>query len=68
MLEYYGDYDAAARLLKNYAYDESFPPNPNALVYLYEFMRRHSAPENKSLRVLQVQLWIHIHCYRNESF
>ncbi|XP_051730026.1 TATA box-binding protein-associated factor RNA polymerase I subunit A-like [Ctenopharyngodon idella] len=56
MLEFYNDEDGALEVLENYAYNEDFPINPNAHVYLYHFLKRHNAPEAKligSLKVLQ---------------
>ncbi|XP_057678792.1 TATA box-binding protein-associated factor RNA polymerase I subunit A [Corythoichthys intestinalis] len=54
MLEFYDDQEEAVKVLKNYAHDESFPPNPNAQVYLYQFLQRHNAPERKLLNVLKI--------------
>uniref|UniRef100_A0A8D0NDA1 HHIP like 2 n=2 Tax=Sus scrofa TaxID=9823 RepID=A0A8D0NDA1_PIG len=53
MLEFYGDRDGAREVLTNYAYDEKFPSNPNAHVYLYSFLKREKAPREKLLRVLK---------------
>ncbi|KAK9956973.1 hypothetical protein ABG768_014672 [Culter alburnus] len=56
MLEFYNDEDGALEILENYAYNENFPINPNAHLYLYQFLKRHNAPEAKligSLKVLQ---------------
>lgn len=55
MLEFYGDQDGARELLTNYAYDEKFPSNPNAHVYLYEFLKREKAPRAKLISVLKVE-------------
>uniref|UniRef100_A0A8C1KJA9 TATA box binding protein (TBP)-associated factor, RNA polymerase I, A n=1 Tax=Cyprinus carpio TaxID=7962 RepID=A0A8C1KJA9_CYPCA len=55
MLEFYEDEEAALQLLENYAYNKEFPSNPNAHVYLYQFLKRHQAPRVKligSLRIL----------------
>lgn len=54
MLEYYGDNEEAQKVLNDYAYDNSFPPNPNAHVYLYQFLKRHDAPDKKLMKVLKV--------------
>uniref|UniRef100_A0A8D1Q6D5 TATA-box binding protein associated factor, RNA polymerase I subunit A n=1 Tax=Sus scrofa TaxID=9823 RepID=A0A8D1Q6D5_PIG len=54
MLEFYGDRDGAREVLTNYAYDEKFPSNPNAHVYLYSFLKREKAPREKLLRVLKI--------------
>ncbi|XP_076698506.1 TATA box-binding protein-associated factor RNA polymerase I subunit A-like [Callospermophilus lateralis] len=54
MLEFYGDQDEARKILTNYAYDEKFPSNPNAHVYLYNFLKKEKAPRAKLLSVLKV--------------
>ena len=54
MLEFYGDRDGAREVLNNYAYDEKFPSNPNAHVYLYNFLKREKAPREKLISVLKV--------------
>ncbi|XP_051004027.1 TATA box-binding protein-associated factor RNA polymerase I subunit A isoform X2 [Acomys russatus] len=54
MLEFYGDQDGAREVLTNYAYDEKFPSNPNAHVYLYEFLKREKAPRAKLISVLTI--------------
>lgn len=54
MLDFYEDYEEALNVLKNYAYDNTFPPNPNAHVYLYQYLKRHEAPERKLIKVLKV--------------
>ncbi|KAM6954084.1 TATA box-binding protein-associated factor RNA polymerase I subunit A [Aplochiton taeniatus] len=54
MLEYYHDNESALRVLNDYAYDSTFPPNPNAHVYLYQYLKRHDAPENELMKVLKV--------------
>ncbi|XP_031193513.1 TATA box-binding protein-associated factor RNA polymerase I subunit A isoform X2 [Mastomys coucha] len=54
MLEFYGDQDGAREMLTNYAYDEKFPSNPNAHVYLYEFLKREKAPRAKLISVLKI--------------
>lgn len=58
MLEFYEDEEAALQVLENYAYNKEFPLNPNAHVYLYQFLKRHQAPQAKligSLRVWNIQ-------------
>ncbi|MBN3305920.1 TAF1A polymerase, partial [Amia calva] len=60
MLEYYKDYDEALKVLNDYAYDNRFPPNPNAHVYLYQFLRKHHASKKKLFKVLRVWLYITI--------
>uniref|UniRef100_A0A3B4BBJ6 Uncharacterized protein n=1 Tax=Periophthalmus magnuspinnatus TaxID=409849 RepID=A0A3B4BBJ6_9GOBI len=55
MLEFYDDEKEALRILKEYAYNNAFPPNPNAHVYLYQYLKRHNEPNKKLLKVLKVQ-------------
>ncbi|XP_042358906.1 TATA box-binding protein-associated factor RNA polymerase I subunit A [Plectropomus leopardus] len=54
MLEVYEDHDEALKVLNDYAYDSTFPPNPNAHVYLYQYMKRHDIPERKLMKVLKI--------------
>ncbi|XP_011896020.1 PREDICTED: TATA box-binding protein-associated factor RNA polymerase I subunit A isoform X2 [Cercocebus atys] len=54
MLEFYGDRDGAQEVLTNYAYDEKFPSNPNAHIYLYNFLKRQKAPRSKMISVLKI--------------
>nr|XP_008266616.2 TATA box-binding protein-associated factor RNA polymerase I subunit A isoform X1 [Oryctolagus cuniculus]XP_008266618.2 TATA box-binding protein-associated factor RNA polymerase I subunit A isoform X1 [Oryctolagus cuniculus]XP_051677312.1 TATA box-binding protein-associated factor RNA polymerase I subunit A isoform X1 [Oryctolagus cuniculus] len=54
MLEFCGDQDRARKVLTNYAYDEKFPSNPNAHIYLYNFLKREKAPRAKLLSVLKI--------------
>lgn len=54
MMEFYENHEEALRVLNGYAYDDTFPPNPNAHVYLYQYLKRHDAPERKLMRVLKV--------------
>ncbi|XP_075060396.1 TATA box-binding protein-associated factor RNA polymerase I subunit A [Mixophyes fleayi] len=44
----------AEEVLTNYAYNSKNPSNPNAHVYLYEFMKRNGAPGEKLIEVLNV--------------
>ncbi|XP_034018452.1 TATA box-binding protein-associated factor RNA polymerase I subunit A [Thalassophryne amazonica] len=53
MLEFYEDHEEALKVLKDYAYDNTFPPNPNAHVYLYQYLKRHDTPEKKLINVLK---------------
>uniref|UniRef100_A0A8C9NYZ1 TATA box-binding protein-associated factor RNA polymerase I subunit A n=1 Tax=Spermophilus dauricus TaxID=99837 RepID=A0A8C9NYZ1_SPEDA len=53
MLEFYGDQDEARKILTSYAYDEKFPSNPNAHIYLYNFLKKEKAPRAKLLSVLK---------------
>uniref|UniRef100_A0A3B3RA07 TATA box binding protein (TBP)-associated factor, RNA polymerase I, A n=1 Tax=Paramormyrops kingsleyae TaxID=1676925 RepID=A0A3B3RA07_9TELE len=54
MLEFYNDHEGALNVLKEYAYDSRFPPNPNAHVYLYRFLKRQGSTEKKQIRVLKI--------------
>lgn len=54
MLEFYEDHEEALKVLNDYAYDSSFPPNPNAHVYLYQYLKRNDATERKLMKVLKV--------------
>ncbi|XP_049626726.1 TATA box-binding protein-associated factor RNA polymerase I subunit A [Suncus etruscus] len=54
MLDFYGDRDGAREVLTNYAYDEKFPSNPNAHIYLYNFLKREKAPREKLISVLKI--------------
>ncbi|KAM8832577.1 TATA box-binding protein-associated factor RNA polymerase I subunit A isoform 2-T3 [Spinachia spinachia] len=54
MLEYYDDHEEVIRVLKDYAYDNKFPPNPNAHVYLYRYLERRNASQEKLMKVLKV--------------
>lgn len=56
MLEFYNDHEGAVKVLNDYAYDDSFPPNPNAHVYLYRYMKKQNHPLKKLLKVLKVVL------------
>ncbi|KAM3861037.1 TATA box-binding protein-associated factor RNA polymerase I subunit A [Diretmus argenteus] len=54
MLEFYDDHEEALKILNDYAYDSTFPPNPNAHVYLYQYLKRHNASEKKLMKVLKI--------------
>ncbi|XP_044025983.1 TATA box-binding protein-associated factor RNA polymerase I subunit A isoform X1 [Siniperca chuatsi] len=54
MLEFYDDHEEALKVLNDYAYDSNFPPNPNAHVYLYQYLKRHNTSERKLMKVLKV--------------
>ncbi|XP_043076156.1 TATA box-binding protein-associated factor RNA polymerase I subunit A [Puntigrus tetrazona] len=54
MLEFYEDDEAAFGVLENYAYNKDFPLNPNAHVYLYQFVKRHKAPRSKLVGLLRI--------------
>ncbi|XP_017267446.1 TATA box-binding protein-associated factor RNA polymerase I subunit A [Kryptolebias marmoratus] len=53
MLEFYGDHEEALKVLTDYAYDNSFPPNPNAHFYMYRYLKRHDAPEKRLMKALK---------------
>ncbi|XP_029352620.1 TATA box-binding protein-associated factor RNA polymerase I subunit A isoform X2 [Echeneis naucrates] len=53
MLEFYEDHNEALNVLNDYAYDKNFPPNPNAHVFLYQYLKRHDASDKKQMKVLQ---------------
>lgn len=55
MLEFYEDHEEALKVLNDYAYDHTFPPNPNAHVYLYQYLKRHDPSERKLMKVLKVR-------------
>ncbi|XP_036438144.1 TATA box-binding protein-associated factor RNA polymerase I subunit A isoform X2 [Colossoma macropomum] len=57
MLEFYNDQEGALKVLQNYAYNKDYPSNPNAHVYLYQFLKRHKAPPAKLISTLKV-----LHC------
>ncbi|CAB1445102.1 unnamed protein product [Pleuronectes platessa] len=54
MLEFYEDHDEALNVLNDYAYDNNFPPNPNAHVFLYQYLKRHNAPGTKLMKALKI--------------
>ncbi|XP_004685508.1 PREDICTED: TATA box-binding protein-associated factor RNA polymerase I subunit A [Condylura cristata] len=54
VLDFYGDHDGAREVLTNYAYDEKFPSNPNAHIYLYNFLKKEKAPKEKLISVLKI--------------
>ncbi|XP_069787474.1 TATA box-binding protein-associated factor RNA polymerase I subunit A isoform X2 [Narcine bancroftii] len=54
LLDFYDGSEEALKVLNNYASDSRFPPNPNAHVYLYEFLKRHGSPPKKLVKVLRV--------------
>lgn len=53
MLEFYEDYDEALKVLTDYANDSKFPPNPNAHVYLYQYLKRHDFSNKEQQKVLK---------------
>lgn len=54
MLEFYNDHEGALKVLTDYAYDNSFPPNPNAHVYLYKYLKKHDAPPESLIQNLKI--------------
>ncbi|XP_078085966.1 TATA box-binding protein-associated factor RNA polymerase I subunit A [Mustelus asterias] len=54
LLDFYDGFEEALKVLNNYAYNSRFPPNPNAHVYLYEFLKKHDASPEKLRKVLRV--------------
>lgn len=54
MLVHYDNHEEALTVLTNYAYDATFPPNPNAYVYLYKFLKEHDPSERNLMKVLKV--------------
>ena len=69
MLEFYDDREEALKVLNDYAFDNSFPPNPNAHVYLFQHLKRHNAPRKKLIKVLKVarEQIQHLHKAKNCS-
>ncbi|TNN76118.1 TATA box-binding protein-associated factor RNA polymerase I subunit A [Liparis tanakae] len=53
MLEFYDNHEEALKVLTDYANDEGFPPNPNAQVYLYQYLKRRSASGRNLKKVLK---------------
>ncbi|XP_074541366.1 TATA box-binding protein-associated factor RNA polymerase I subunit A isoform X2 [Halichoeres trimaculatus] len=53
MLEFYEDYEEALQVLTTYANDSKFPPNPNAHVYLYQYLKRHEFSNKEQQKVLK---------------
>ncbi|NXL33778.1 TAF1A polymerase, partial [Glaucidium brasilianum] len=54
MLEFYGDHNEARQVLNEYAYNPEFPTNPNAHVYLYQFLKRHGESKKSLISVLKI--------------
>uniref|UniRef100_UPI0035901192 TATA box-binding protein-associated factor RNA polymerase I subunit A isoform X2 n=1 Tax=Myxine glutinosa TaxID=7769 RepID=UPI0035901192 len=53
MLEFEEKWDKARVVLEDYTDSSKFPSNPNAYVYLYDFLMRHDAPTEQILQVLR---------------
>ncbi|KAM7119851.1 TATA box-binding protein-associated factor RNA polymerase I subunit A [Ciconia maguari] len=54
LLEFYGDHNEALQVLNEYAYNSKFPANPNAHVYLYQFLKRHGESKKSLLSALKI--------------
>ncbi|XP_041064485.1 TATA box-binding protein-associated factor RNA polymerase I subunit A isoform X2 [Carcharodon carcharias] len=54
LLDFYDGFEEALKVLNDYAYNSKFPPNPNAHVYLYEFLKKHHTSPKKLLKVLRI--------------
>ncbi|NXI57698.1 TAF1A polymerase, partial [Chloroceryle aenea] len=54
LLEFYGDHNEARQVLNEYAYNSKFPANPNAHVYLYEFLKRHGESKKSLISALKI--------------
>ncbi|XP_077669853.1 TATA box-binding protein-associated factor RNA polymerase I subunit A isoform X2 [Eretmochelys imbricata] len=54
LLEFYEDYDEVRQVLSEYAYNSKFPPNPNAHVYYYLFLKRRGESKKTLMSVLKI--------------
>ncbi|XP_063184316.1 TATA box-binding protein-associated factor RNA polymerase I subunit A [Chroicocephalus ridibundus] len=54
LLEFYGDHNEARQVLNEYAYNSKFPANPNAHVYLYQFLKRHGESKKSLVSALKI--------------
>ncbi|NXW86888.1 TAF1A polymerase, partial [Alopecoenas beccarii] len=54
LLEFYGDHDEARQVLNEYAYNSKFPANPNAHVYLYQFLKRQGESKKSLILALKI--------------
>ncbi|NXG42112.1 TAF1A polymerase, partial [Psilopogon haemacephalus] len=54
LLEFYGDHNEARQVLNEYAYNSKFPANPNAHVYLYQFLKRHGESKKTLISALKI--------------
>ncbi|XP_069089955.1 TATA box-binding protein-associated factor RNA polymerase I subunit A isoform X2 [Pleurodeles waltl] len=54
LLEFHGDQEAARSLLTDYAYDNKYPANPNAHVYLYAFLKRNGESKKSLIEALKI--------------
>ncbi|OCT79442.1 TATA box-binding protein-associated factor RNA polymerase I subunit A [Xenopus laevis] len=53
LLESSEDKAEMEQILRDYAYNPAFPANPNAYVYLYEFLKRNEASSEALINVLK---------------
>ncbi|XP_075451677.1 TATA box-binding protein-associated factor RNA polymerase I subunit A isoform X2 [Ascaphus truei] len=58
LLESSGDHEGVEKLLTDYAYNSKNPANPNAHVYLYEFLKRTRASNETLIKVLKILYFI----------
>lgn len=63
MLEFYNDEEEALKLLQNYAYNDEFPSNPNAHIYLYKHQLRHNASPAQLIKTLKVECTVFIYLF-----
>ncbi|KAH0622677.1 hypothetical protein JD844_025184 [Phrynosoma platyrhinos] len=54
LLEHYEEYEEAREILYEYAYNSRFPSNPNAHIFLYQFLKRRGEPRKTQISVLQI--------------
>ncbi|XP_020642187.3 TATA box-binding protein-associated factor RNA polymerase I subunit A [Pogona vitticeps] len=54
LLEHYEEYEEIKEVLNDYAYDSRFPSNPNAHVYLYQFLKRRGESRKTQMSALKV--------------
>ncbi|XP_068041680.1 TATA box-binding protein-associated factor RNA polymerase I subunit A isoform X3 [Anomalospiza imberbis] len=54
LLEFYGDHNEACQVLNEYAYNSKFPANPNAHVYLYQFLKRQGESKKSLISALKI--------------
>ncbi|XP_061481125.1 TATA box-binding protein-associated factor RNA polymerase I subunit A isoform X2 [Rhineura floridana] len=54
LLEHYEEYEEAREVLNEYAYNPRFPPNPNAHVFVYQFLKRRGESRKTKISALQI--------------
>ncbi|KAF2982467.1 hypothetical protein EK904_003871 [Melospiza melodia maxima] len=54
LLEFYGEHNEARQVLNEYAYNSKFPANPNAHVYLYQFLKRQGESKKSLISALKI--------------